>query len=126
MRDYGLPDLHPVTELCAIVGKTVNSSPSPPLHNAANRAHGASRLFVRFPVESFTGFWQGVVETELFEAIGIRVCGVTVASPHKRSALAVAAEISAISRKAESNGRQIYWLKPSFTLNTSSTILPTT
>ncbi len=102
MRDYGLPDLHRVTELCAIVGKPVNGSLSPQLHNAAYRAQGASRLFVRFPVESFGVFWQGVVETALFEAIGIRVRGVTVASPHKESALAVAAEISTFSRTTES------------------------
>jgi 3-dehydroquinate dehydratase/shikimate dehydrogenase len=102
VRDYGLPDLHRVTELCAIVGKPVNGSLSPQLHNAAYRAQGASRLFVRFPVESFGVFWQGVVETALFEAIGIRVRGVTVASPHKESALAVAAEISTFSRTTES------------------------
>lgn len=101
-RDYGLPDLHRVTELCAIVGKPVNGSRSPQLHNAAYRAHGAARLFVRFPVESFHGFWHGVVETGLFEAIGLRVRGVTVASPHKESALAVAAEISSFSRTTES------------------------
>jgi len=102
VRDYGLPDLHRVTELCAIVGKPVNGSLSPRLHNAAYRAQGASRLFVRFPVESFGVFWQGVVETALFEAIGIRVHGVTVASPHKESALAVGAEISTFSRTTES------------------------
>jgi 3-dehydroquinate dehydratase / shikimate dehydrogenase len=102
VRDYGLPDLHRVTELCAIVGKPVNGSLSPWLHNAAYRAQGASRLFVRFPVESFGLFWRGVVETALFEAIGIRMRGVIVASPHKESALAVAAEISPFSRKTES------------------------
>jgi 3-dehydroquinate dehydratase/shikimate dehydrogenase len=102
VRDYGLPDLHRVTELCAIVGKPVNGSLSPQLHNAAYRAQGASRLFVRFPVESFGVFWHGVVKTGLFEAIGIRVRGVTVASPHKESALAVAAEISTFSRTTES------------------------
>jgi len=102
VRDYGLPDLHRVTELCAIVGKPVNGSLSPWLHNAAYRAQGASRLFVRFPVESFGVFWQGVVETALFEAIGIRMRGVTVASPHKETALAVAAEISTCSRTTES------------------------
>ena len=102
VRDYGLPDLHRVTELCAIVGKPVNGSLSPWLHNAAYRAQGASRLFVRFPVESFGAFWRGVVETALFEAIGIRLSGVTVASPHKESALAVAAEISPFSRTTES------------------------
>ena len=102
VRDYGLPDLHRVTELCAIVGKPVNGSLSPWLHNAAYRAQGASRLFVRFPVESFGTFWHGVVERALFEALDIRVCGVTVASPHKESALAVAAEISPFSRTTES------------------------
>jgi 3-dehydroquinate dehydratase/shikimate dehydrogenase len=102
VRDYGLPDLHQVTELCAIVGQPVNGSLSPWLHNAAYRAQGASRLFVRFPVESFGVFWRGVVETALFEAIGIRMRGVIVASPHKESALAVAAEISPFSRKTES------------------------
>ncbi len=102
VRDYGLPDLHRVTELFAIVGKPVNGSPSPRLHNAAYRAQGASRLFVRFPVASFDSFWQGVMETALFEAIGLRVRGLTVASPHKKSALTVAAKISAISRQAVS------------------------
>jgi 3-dehydroquinate dehydratase/shikimate dehydrogenase len=102
VRDYGLPDLHRVTELCAIVGKPVNGSLSPRLHNAAYRAQGASRLFVLFPVESFRVFWHGVVETALFEEIGIRVRGVTVASPHKESALAVAGEISTFSRTTES------------------------
>ena len=100
--DYGLPNLHRVTELCAIVGKPVNGSLSPQLHNAAYRAQGASRLFVRFPVESFGVFWQGVMETALFETIGIRVRGVTVASPHQESALAVAAKISTFSRTTES------------------------
>jgi 3-dehydroquinate dehydratase/shikimate dehydrogenase len=38
----------------------------------------------------------------LFEAIGIRMHGVIVASPHKESALAVAAEISPFSRKTKS------------------------
>ena len=102
VRDYGLPDLHRVTELCAIVGKPVNGSLSPQLHNAAYRAQGASRLFVRFPVESFGIFWHGVVETGLFEAIGIQVRGVTVASPHKESALAAAAKTSTFSRATES------------------------
>lgn len=102
VRDYGLPDLHRVTELCAIVGKPVNGSLSPQLHNAAYRAQGASRLFVRFPVESFGLFWHGVVETALFEAIGLRMRGVIVASPHKESALAVAAQISPFSRTTES------------------------
>jgi 3-dehydroquinate dehydratase / shikimate dehydrogenase len=102
VRDYGLPDLHRVTELCAIVGQPINGSLSPQLHNAAYRAQGASRLFVRFPVESFDVFWRGVVGPALFEAIGIRVRGVSVASPHKESALAAAAEISAISRKTGS------------------------
>ena len=102
VRDYGLPDLHRVTELCAIVGQPVNGSLSPQLHNAAYRAQGAPRLFVRFPVESFGRFWHDVVEMGLFEAIGIRVRGVTVASPHKESALAVATEISTFSRATES------------------------
>ena len=102
VRDYGLPDLHRVTELCAIVGKPVNGSLSPQLHNAAYRAQGASRLFVRFPVESFGVFWHGVVEMALFEAIGIRIHGVIVASPHKESALVVASEISPFSRKTKS------------------------
>lgn len=102
VRDYGLPDLHRVTELCAIVGKPVNGSLSPWLHNAAYRAQGATRLFVRFPVESFGVFWRAVVETALFETIGIQMHGVTVASPHKESALAVAAEISTFSRTTES------------------------
>jgi 3-dehydroquinate dehydratase/shikimate dehydrogenase len=102
LRDYGLPDLHRVTELCAIVGKPVNGSLSPRLHNAAYRVQGASRLFVRFPVESFDAFWQGVMVTALFETIGIQVRGVTVASPHKEAALAVAGEISAFSRTTES------------------------
>jgi 3-dehydroquinate dehydratase/shikimate dehydrogenase len=102
VRDYGLPDLHRVTELYAIVGQPINGSLSPQLHNAAYRAQGASRLFVHFPVQSFGVFWHGVMRPALFEAIGIRVRGVSVASPHKESALAAAAEISAISRKTES------------------------
>jgi 3-dehydroquinate dehydratase/shikimate dehydrogenase len=84
------------------VGQPVNGSLSPRLHNAAYRAQGALRLFVRFPVESFAVFWHEVVETALFEAIGIRIRGVTVASPHKEAALGAAAEISALSRTTES------------------------
>ena len=102
VRDYGLPDLHRVTEICAIVGQPIDGSLSPQLHNAAYRAQGASRLFVRFPAASFGVFWHGVVQPALFETIGIHVRGVSVASPHKESALAVSAEISAISRKTES------------------------
>lgn len=101
-RDYGLPALHRVTELCAIVGRAVQGSPSPQLHNAAYRAQGASRLFVKMSAESFDGFWKGVIEPSLFEEIGLRMRGITVASPHKKPAVSVAGEVSATSRLTES------------------------
>jgi 3-dehydroquinate dehydratase/shikimate dehydrogenase len=100
--DYGLPELHPVKEIFAIIGNPIFHSLSPRLHNAAYRAMGYPALFLPLQVESFDEFWQDVVCSRVLDSLGFPINGMTVASPHKEAALLTAKMISPMSRQAES------------------------
>ena len=89
VHDYGFPDIHPVSEMYAIVGKPVARSLSPRLHNAAHRASGTGRIFLSFPTPVFGRVWDRLVSSGHLEAMGLTIKGLTVASPHKESALEV-------------------------------------
>jgi 3-dehydroquinate dehydratase/shikimate dehydrogenase len=93
-EDFGLPELRPVERLFGIAGDPVDHSLSPRLHNAAYRALGIPALYLPFHAESFGDFWLEVVESEMLEQIGMPVRGLSVTTPHKEAALAVAAATS--------------------------------
>lgn len=89
-RDYGFPDLPPATGLYGIVGCPVSHSLSPRLHNGAYRALGFPGVYVPFHVESFGDFWLDVLEVDALASFGLPLRGLTVTSPYKEAALAVA------------------------------------
>ncbi|HBL26206.1 MAG TPA: hypothetical protein DD490_05155 [Acidobacteria bacterium] len=90
-EDYGLPALPPVERLFGVVGHPVLHSLSPRLHNSAYRELGLPYLYLPFHVESFGDFWLEVVEGGALEQIGMPLGGLSVTTPHKEAALAVAA-----------------------------------
>ncbi len=90
VEDFGLPDLAPVSTLYGIVGNPVSHSLSPRLHNGAYRALGLPALYLPFHAASFGDFWLEVVESGLLEMIGLPLRGLSVTSPFKAAALAVA------------------------------------
>jgi len=102
IQDYGLPELTPVREIYGIAGNPISHSLSPRLHNAAYRALGHQALFVPFQVESLDEFWRHMVGGNLLESLGMRLNGLTVASPHKEVVLQIADVISPIASNAES------------------------
>lgn len=102
IEDYDLPNLTPLKEIYGIVGDPVQHSLSPRLHNAAYRALGYPALFVPFHAESFSAFWRDVVEEGTLESLGISMKGLTVASPHKETALSEAATASPMVQRAGS------------------------
>lgn len=93
-EDFGLPALPPVERIFGVVGNPVAHSLSPRLHNTAYRALGLPALYLPFHVESFGDFWLEVVEEGVFEQIGMPLRGLSVTTPHKEAALAVAAAAS--------------------------------
>ncbi|HVS16198.1 MAG TPA: type I 3-dehydroquinate dehydratase [Thermoanaerobaculia bacterium] len=88
--DYELPrPLRPVP-LFGIVGRPVSHSLSPRLHNRAYRRLGVDALYLAFHAEQFGDFWLEVVEDDRFERWGMPLVGLSVTSPFKETALAVA------------------------------------
>jgi len=90
VEDYGLPDLPPVAALYGIVGDPVAHSLSPRLHNGAYRALGLPALYLPFHTASFGDFWLEVVESGVLETLGLPLRGLSITSPFKAAALAVA------------------------------------
>lgn len=100
-RDYGLPELSPVSKLFGIVGRPVLHSLSPRLHNLMFRKHGMDRLYVPFHVPAFGDFWLDLVESGSLAFLGFELCGLSVTAPFKEIAMAVA---GAVSPRAEHIG----------------------
>jgi 3-dehydroquinate dehydratase/shikimate dehydrogenase len=94
VKDFGLPDLPDVEALYGIVGQPVMHSLSPRLHNGAYRALGIPALYLPFAAPSFGDFWLDVVEMTDLERYGLPLAGLSVTSPHKAAALAVAGATS--------------------------------
>ncbi len=88
--DYGLPELPPVEALFGIVGHPVAQSLSPRIHNSAYRVLGIPALYLAFDAESFGDFWLEVVENGMLEILGFPLRGLSVTTPFKEAALAVA------------------------------------
>ena len=102
IADYGLPHLMPFKEIYGIAGNPVSHSLSPRLHNAGYRTLGSEALFVPFHVESFSDFWDHLLTGSAMHSLGMPIMGLTVASPHKEAALAVATKVSSIASGAGS------------------------
>jgi 3-dehydroquinate dehydratase/shikimate dehydrogenase len=98
--DYGLPALAPLKEIYGIVGSPVGHSLSPYLHNAAYRELEHPAMFFPFHADSFSDFWQEVVSSRTLASLGLSIRGLTVASPHKESAIALAGTISQMVQRA--------------------------
>lgn len=97
IEDYGLPEMEEVGRLYGIVGLDVAQSLSPRLHNHAYRQLGIDGLYLPFHVEAFGDFWLEVVESGTFAELGFELEGLSVTSPFKRVAVAVAGAVSPLS-----------------------------
>lgn len=96
--DFGLPELPPVERLFGISGGSVlGVSLSPRLHNGAYRALGLPAAYLPFETDAFGDFWLEVVESGIFDRIGMPLGGLSVTAPHKRAALAVAGAVSPLA-----------------------------
>ena len=102
IEDFGLPALPAVDRICGIAGVAAAKSLSPGLHNAAYRALGYPGLFLPFRVDSFAEFWREFVESRALEQIGMPLQGLTVASPNKERAAALATIRSRAALRAAS------------------------
>jgi 3-dehydroquinate dehydratase / shikimate dehydrogenase len=100
VEDYGFPEVSSASMACGIVGDHVSRSLSPRLHNASYRSLGIPAIFLPFPVESFEGFWAELVVSRALERFGLPLQGLTVASPHKASAAALACRRSSVVEQA--------------------------
>ncbi len=96
VEDYGFPEVPAATTVYGIVGDRVSGSLSPRLHNAAYRSLGIPALFLPFPAESFGRFWTEMVASPALERAGVPLRGLTVASPYKADAAALADRRSAV------------------------------
>jgi 3-dehydroquinate dehydratase/shikimate dehydrogenase len=97
IRDFGLPRLPPVEKVFGIVGNPVAHSLSPRLHNGAYAVLGVPALYLPFHATTFGDFWLEVVESPVLEALGLELTGLSVTSPFKASALAVAGASSPLA-----------------------------
>jgi 3-dehydroquinate dehydratase/shikimate dehydrogenase len=93
--DYGLPALPPVTTLYGIVGRAVQHSLSPRLHNARYRADGRAAIFVPFPTLDVAEMGDGMAAVQELAKLGLSLRGLTVTAPFKEAALALAHSRSA-------------------------------
>ena len=98
-EDYGLPDLRPATRVFGVVGNPVEHSLSPRLHNGLYRALGVDALYLAFHVEEFGAFWLEMVEGGLLGRLGMPLSGMSVTTPHKELALAVAGASSPLATR---------------------------
>ncbi len=96
-RDFCLPELPEVTRLFGLVGSPVAHSLSPALHNTGYRRLGIPALYLAFHVEAFGDFWLEIVESGSLEVLGFDLRGLSVTSPHKSAALAVAGAASPLA-----------------------------
>jgi 3-dehydroquinate dehydratase/shikimate dehydrogenase len=98
--DFGFPDLPVASRACGIVGGSVARSLSPRLHNTAYRALGIPALFLPFSVLSFEEFWEDLVAGDPLGRLGLPLRGLTVASPHKADAAALASWRNPVADRA--------------------------
>jgi 3-dehydroquinate dehydratase/shikimate dehydrogenase len=101
VRDWGLPTLRPASRLFGLVGWPALHSLSPRLHETAYRELGIDAQFVPFEVEHFGDFWLELVEGGALERLGLPLAGLSVTSPHKEIAFAVAGAPSPLADRLQ-------------------------
>jgi len=99
--DWGLPALPPASRLFGVVGKPALRSLSPRLHQAAYRELGIDALYVPFEIEHFGDFWLELVEGEQLARAGLPIAGLSVTSPYKEIAFAVAGAASPLAERLQ-------------------------
>jgi 3-dehydroquinate dehydratase/shikimate dehydrogenase len=99
VEDYGLPRLPHVERLFGVVGSPIEHSLSPRLHNGIYRHLDVPAWFVPFHVDAFGDFWLRVVESGTLDLLGLPLAGLSVTTPHKEIALAVAGASSPIASR---------------------------
>ena len=97
IRDFGMPDLPAVEGVFGIVGNPVAHSLSPRLHNGLYRALGLPYLYLPFEPQNFAEFWIDVVESGSFRTAGAALRGLSVTTPFKEVAQAVAGASSPLA-----------------------------
>jgi 3-dehydroquinate dehydratase/shikimate dehydrogenase len=97
--DYGLPELRPLQALCGVVGLPALHSLSPRLHNAGYRALGLPLLYLPFEAPALGDFWLDVVEDATLPDCGMPLRGLSVTTPFKASAVAVAGALSPLAER---------------------------
>lgn len=100
-RDYGFPEMPAVRHLFGLVGWPALHSLSPRLHNAAYRALGLPAIYVPFDVEQFGDFWLELVESDAIADLGFALGGLSITTPHKEVAFAVAGATSPLSERLQ-------------------------
>lgn len=100
-RDYGFPELPKIRHLFGLVGQPALQSLSPRLHNAAYRELGLAALYVPFDVEQFGDFWLELVESDAIAGLGLTLGGLSITTPHKEVAFAVAGATSPLSERLQ-------------------------
>jgi len=99
VADYALPALHRPRALCGVIGNPALHSLSPRLHNACYRALGIPLLYVPFEAQSLADFWLEVAEDGALADIGVPLRGLSVTTPFKASAIAVAGALSPLAER---------------------------
>jgi 3-dehydroquinate dehydratase/shikimate dehydrogenase len=99
VADYGLPLLRPLAALCGLVGKPALHSLSPRLHNGAYRNLDLPLLYVPFEPDALGDFWLEVVEDGALEELGLPLRGLSVTTPFKAAAVAVAGVLSPLAER---------------------------
>jgi 3-dehydroquinate dehydratase/shikimate dehydrogenase len=101
VSDWGLPDIAPADRLFGIVGRPALGSLSPRLHNAAYRELGIDALYVPFDVDNFGDFWLEVIEDDQLQRLALPIAGLSVTTPYKQVAFAVAGASSPLANRLE-------------------------
>lgn len=99
--DYGLPELPPAERLFGLVGDPALGSLSPRLHNRAYRRLGIAALYLPFEVDHFGDFWLELVETGTLARLGLPLAGLSVTTPHKEVAFAIAGATSPLATRLQ-------------------------
>lgn len=101
VEDYGLPGLPPLEALFGLVGRPALHSLSPRLHNSAYRELGLPFLYVPFEAGRFADFWLHTVEKRELDDLGFPLRGLSVTTPYKETAYAVAGAASPRAHRLE-------------------------
>jgi len=108
IETYGFPRLGKLEVLYGLVGRRIEHSLSPRIHNNLYRALGIPACYLPFQVEEFGEFWIEIVESGSFPELGFRLGGLSITAPYKGIASAVAGARSPLVDWIDSANTLIY------------------